>query len=328
LAVAVVLVGTVLGGALYPSLVRGVETAATLAPGNGWPEGTEVRVLDVGQGNAILVRTPGHHALLFDGGPAGCGLAGQLHTLGVRKLDMVVISHPHADHFAGLLEAVDSLEVGMLVDHTAVVPATASAATTATLATTTATAAKGGSEARAYLELRRRLTEKGCRYARATSGSSLEVDGVVVRFFAPARPMTMTDGSDPWSLRGDTPTGDELNGSSLVSVASIGTLDVLLPGDAEAEVLQPYTLPTVEIIVVPHHGSRGAVSARLLERLGAQAACISVGKDNSFGHPDPATVSLLHDAVASVLRTDESGWVSFTVKNDRTVLTTERKPGQ
>ena len=76
-----------------------------LAGGRSWPDAVEVRVLDVGQGSAVLVRTPEHHALLFDGGPAGCGLADQLRSLGVRKLDVVVVSHPHADHFAGLLES-------------------------------------------------------------------------------------------------------------------------------------------------------------------------------------------------------------------------------
>ncbi len=103
---------TILGGALYPSVSRGVEAARAFASGTRWPEGTEVRILDIGQGNAVLVRTPEHHALLFDGGPAGCHLASQLGRLGVSKVDLAVISHPHADHFAGLLEASDTLEVG------------------------------------------------------------------------------------------------------------------------------------------------------------------------------------------------------------------------
>ena len=102
----------------YPAAAAGLRSAELLAGGKGWPAQVEVRVLDVGQGNAVLVRTPEHHALLFDGGPAGCDLAGQLRALGVRRLDLVVISHPHADHFAGLLEALDSLEVGTFVDQT------------------------------------------------------------------------------------------------------------------------------------------------------------------------------------------------------------------
>ena len=121
LGAALVLAGLVAGGAAYPSLVHGLEALETLAPGKGWPAEVEVRVLDVGQGNAVLVRTPGHHALLFDGGPADCDLAGQLRALGVRKLDLALVSHPHADHFAGLLEALDALEVEVLVDQVQVV---------------------------------------------------------------------------------------------------------------------------------------------------------------------------------------------------------------
>lgn len=321
LGVAVVLAVMLVSGALYPQFVRGLETATAYASGERWPNGAEVRILDVGQGNAVLVRTPGHHALLFDGGPAGCGLASQLRGLGVSRLDLLVISHPHADHFAGLLEAVDSLEVDALIDQTMVVAASASAPLRGE-----GGARSGSREATQYLELRKVLGETGCRYARAVTGSMVELDGVVVRFFAPTRPLTMVDGPEPWPS--GQPTGDELNGGSLVAVVSIGNVDVLIPGDAEADVLQAYSLPPAEVALVPHHGSLGAVSTRLLDRLQTEAACISVGEENSFGHPDPASVSLLRQRVARVLRTDQSGWVSFTVDGNDLVLATERGYGQ
>jgi competence protein ComEC len=135
----------------------------------------------------------------------------------------------------------------------------------------------------------------------------------------------MVNGPEPWPS--GSPTGDELNGSSLVAVVSIGSVDVLIPGDAEADVLEIYELPPVEIILVPHHGSLGAVSDRLLDRLQPEVAVISVGSDNSFGHPDASTVALLRERVARVLRTDQSGWVSLVVTGDHVVLTTERSPG-
>ncbi len=113
-----------------------------------------------------------------------------------------------------------------------------------------------------------------------------------------------------------------------MAVVSIGSVDILIPGDAEAEVLEAYGLPPVEIILVPHHGSRGAVTARLLDGLEAKAACISVGENNSFGHPDAAGVALLEERVGRVLRTDVSGWVSFTVADDQVVLTDGEELGQ
>ena len=116
-AVALVLAGMGLGLLLHPAGAEGVRALQAVSGGRSWPDCVEVRVLDVGQGNAVLVRTPGRHALLFDCGPADCALAGQLRSLGVRKLDVVVISHPHADHFAGLTPALAEVEVEVLVDN-------------------------------------------------------------------------------------------------------------------------------------------------------------------------------------------------------------------
>ncbi len=330
LGAAVVLAGLVVGGVAYPSLVRGMEALEALVPGKGWPTEVEVRVLDVGQGNAVLVRTPGHHALLFDGGPAGCDLAGQLRALGVRKLDLALVSHPHADHFAGLLESLDALEVEVVVDQVQVVSgaewaSTARAGPTASNVLAQAVSEDAG-EAADYLELRHRLAEDGCRYVLATPDHTVTVDGVVVRLFASLKPLVLVDGPEPWAALGGEPTGDELNGASLVAIVSVGDIDVLIPGDAEADVLQRHDLPPTEVIVVSHHGSRGAVSGRLLEQWGTQAAFISVGEGNSFGHPDPGTVSLLADAVGTVLRTDTAGWVSCRVNADTIVITTERTP--
>lgn len=322
LGVAVVASGLLVGGGAYPSVARSWEALESLAPGRGWPDQVEVRVLDVGQGNAVLVRTPEHHAMLFDGGPAGCDLAGQLRGLGVRKLDLVVISHPHADHFSGLLESLDGLEVTALVDQVQVVSSTGAEAR----AGPTALGGEDGGEATDYLELRRDLADDGCRYVLAATGYSVRVDGVAVRFFAPARPLTLVDGADPWASRTREPSGEELNGASLVAVVSVGGVSVLIPGDAEADVLRRYQLPSAEAIVVPHHGSRGAVSDSLLTELGVRVALISVGEGNFFGHPHAATMSALEEAAGTILRTDTAGWVSCSVNGDTMVIASERTP--
>ena len=177
-------------------------------------------------------------------------------------MDLVVISHPHADHFAGLLEALESLEVATFVDRTEVVaPAGAPAGVPG----------RGGEEAGQYLQFRKRLAAAGSRMLQASPGSSLALDGVRIVFFGPARPLLLLDGGDPWSGRGGPPSGDELNGGSLVALLSVREAEVLLPGDAEADVLDTYDLPKLSAIVVRHHGSRGAVSQRLLAALRWQA---------------------------------------------------------
>ena len=313
-----VVLGSVLGWSLYFVGASGVEAARTAWAGREWPDAVEVRVLDIGQGNAVLVRTPQRHTMLFDGGPADCQLAEQLRSLGVDRLDVVVISHPHADHFAGLLEATDELQVGMFLDHVQMVAATQQDSTCSL-----ASRVDGG-EALDYLEMRRLVAESGAEYVLARGGSTLQMDGVMVRLLAPARPLIMSEGADPWGARGSVPSGEELNSASLVAVVSVDEVDVLVPGDAEARALAAYDLPEVEVLVVPHHGSGDAVTAGFLAKLRPRAAVISSGKGNTFGHPHPETVSLLQQHVGSVVRTDTVGWVSFTAKGDRLSITTER----
>lgn len=329
LAAGVVLLGLVAGVAGYPALAQVKDRLHVIAGGRAWPREIEFRVLDVGQGSAVLVRTPQRHTILFDDGPAGCDLAEQLRDLGVDELDVVVISHPHADHFAGLLEALDDIEVRNLVDNVQVVASHENGARGPTRAGVARAAGQGGAagtEASEYLELRRRLASRGCAYMQAKTGDSVAVDGVRVAFFAPRRSLTLVASEAPWEAEGGEPSGDELNASSLVAVASAGPIDMVLPGDAEAEVLARHGLPPAELLVVAHHGSRGAVTPQLLAEWGIQTALISVGRDNQFGHPDPATLSILEQTVGLVVRTDKAGWVSCSVHEGEMTISAEHLP--
>jgi glycerol kinase len=329
LATGMLFTGLAIGASAYPVIAQGIETLRVVVGGRAWPDQVELRVLDVGQGNAVLLRTPQHHAVLFDGGPGGCGLARKLRALGVDDLDLVVVSHPHADHFAGLLEVVDSVKVRLLIDDVVVSAEqdrTTAERTDAGQVPAGNDGGKGSSEAAAYLELRRELERAGSRYAQAVTGDSLTIDDVLVTFFAPRSHLVLVDGPAPWSARGDEPSGDEPNASSLVAVVSAGSIDVLLPGDAEAEVLRSYSLPPTEVLVVPHHGSRGAVSADLLARWGTRVALISVGRDNRFGHPDAGTLATLEQSVGRVVRTDTVGWVCCTMHGLDLTLSAEHMP--
>ncbi len=317
-----VIVALALGAACYPAVAAGLRSAELFAGERGWPTQVEVRVLDVGQGTAVLVRTPEHHAALFDAGPAGCALAGQLRSLGVTRLDLVVISHPHADHFAGLLEALDSLQVGTFVDRTEVIGS--DGVDSAGGAPYAGVGNKGGGEAKQYLQLRRSLEASGCRVLRASPGSTLDVDGVHIVFFGPSRSLALLGNGDPWGEGRDPPSGDEMNGGSLVTVLAVDQARVLLPGDAEADILDSYRLPSLSAVVVPHHGSRGAVSHGLLAGLQGKLALISVGENNTFGHPDGATLTMLAAAGDTIVRTDECGWVSLSLNNAEMTISTER----
>lgn len=279
-----------------------------------WPATVEVRILDVGEGSAALIRTPQGHAALVDAGPSGADLASQLASLGVQALDLVLISHPHADHFGGLAEIAGQTRVGLLVDQVRVDPARGPPVS---------------GEPANYLAIRRRLQDAGARLVEARSGMTLEVDDVTLRLFAPATSVVAGESGFGRRPGGPAMTSDELNDASLVVEVLSGGVAILLPGDAEAAALAGYSLSPVDAVVVPHHGSRGGLTAQLLEDLGPpQLACVSVGAGNSFGHPAAETLLVLQEQGMPVVRTDQAGWIGLGMGAGALHVATERSgPG-
>ncbi len=102
------------------------------------------------------------------------------------------------------------------------------------------------------------------------------------------------------------------NDDALVVVAELGGQRVLLPGDAEGQVLENLDLPACLVVAAPHHGSGGGFDARLLAELAPRLAVIPVG-ENSYGHPDPDTLGVLAAAGVPAVRTDERGDVAVVL---------------
>jgi len=258
--------------------------------------GLALHFLDVGQGDAAAIRTPGGHWVLVDGGPIGpTSDAGRavvvpfLRRHGVRQLEAVVLSHAHADHFGGLSSVLDRVPAGEVID-----PAVASADPL-------------------YAGFLTQLGELHEPWVRARRGDRFIVDSV--RFLV-LHPDTAWPG---W--------GQDLNENSLVLLVEYRAFRALLAGDAglPAESVMAGHVGRVDVLKVGHHGSRGASGDAWLRELRPTAAIISVGDGNRYGHPAPEAMARLRAAAVEVYRTDRDGTVD--VHTDGTTMTIHSRRG-
>ena len=258
--------------AAVAGLVVVVAAAWQVRPESGRPppDGFRLTVLDVGQGDAILLEVP-EGSVLVDQGPPEGHVDDQLRKLGVRRISLAVLTHPQRDHVGGAPQLVRRLRVDRILDPRIPAP---SPDETATLA-----------------EARRR----GVPVLTARAGLVVRLGRLRLRVLWPAR---------------EPPAHEDPNLSATVILASYGSVDVLLTADAESPVTLPLNPPPVEILKVAHHGSADEGLPRLLAQTRPRIAVISCGKDNDYGHPAPSTLADLEAYPGlDVFRTDRDGGV-------------------
>jgi competence protein ComEC len=234
--------------------------------------GLRVQVLDVGQGDAILLRPAGAPAVLVDGGPSGDGLAEKLEAAGVERLGAAVVSHDQADHIGGIEDLFGRFPVARIVY---------------------ARLGRGPLDA---------ARAAGAVPVRAARGSELRSGGLQLEVLWPPR-----------ELLGEASLGADPNQLALVLLARWRDFSMLLSADAEAEAV-PLDPGSLDVLKVAHHGSDDTGLAALLDRSAPRLAVISVGDDNSYGHPTAGTLSTLARQGVRTLRTDEDGTVTIDVQ--------------
>ncbi len=253
----------------------------------GWPAaGWAVVACDVGQGDAVVLATaePGT-AVLVDAGPDPGPASACLDRLGVRRLALVVISHLHADHVGGLAGALQ----GRGVSAVALGP--------------------GRSPPWAFDDVVRITTAARVPLVALTAGQQLSWPGLVLDVLAPLRAPPLSGDRDA------EVDGTVVNNASVVLRASTPAGRVLLTGDveleAQADLLAAGTDLRADVLKVPHHGSR-YTAKEFLAAVRPRVAMISVGAQNSYGHPNPQVLDALAGSGSRLLRTDLHGDVAVT----------------
>lgn len=240
-----------------------------------------VVMLDVGQGDSILISSNGESALIDTGTPIGSReLLTDVRAYGVDELDALIISHSHDDHSGGAEYLLKTLPV-----ENVVVPQFAS-------------------------------DEKVTELNSAMGASSAEI-------FTAVEGMIIKIGDFDLTVLYSDNTDEDINNRSLIIMAEAFGKKFLFTGDAETKVEKALVNENInfdcDVLKVGHHGSRTSTTQSFLDVATPEYALISVGADNSYGHPSKEVVERLEDSGATVYRTDYEGDIVLSLINGEIV---------
>ena len=248
-----------------------------------------ITFLDVGQGDCAVIRGPDHGVYMIDGGSSDVSKVGKyrivpyLKSQGITRLDYVFVTHGDGDHYSGIMELLSEGNQDIKVDAL-VLPAVY----------------EGQEE---LCDLKEMALQKNIQVVSMQPGMYIEERNLTITCIQPEKGMEDKEG----------------NRSSLVLDVTFGEMNALFTGDVEAEGEELLTKNLkdsdgYEVLKVAHHGSKNSSSEEVLERIEPKVAIISVGRDNSYGHPHTETILRLKEWTNYIYSTALSG--AITIESD------------
>jgi competence protein ComEC len=254
------------------------------------PAPLSIHFVDVGQADCILVHTPGGHNMLVDAGnnADADAVTTYLSRQGVKKVDVLVGTHPHEDHIGGLDVVIKQFQTGKIY-----MP-------------------KVSTNTKTFRDVLLAIKDKGLKISSPIPGNTIDLDPAVqVKALAP-----------------NSSKYEDLNNYSIVLKVIYGKTSFLLTGDAEREsekemLAKGYDLK-VDLLKVGHHGSSSSTSAAFLRAVAPKYAIISVGADNKYGHPSQTTIKRLQRAGVKIYRTDINGTIVATSDGNKISIKSQK----
>ena len=259
-----------------------------------WPGGDwQVANCDIGQGDSMVINLGNHQGIVIDVGPDAVAEDRCLKALGIREIPLLILSHFHADHVAGLTGAIKNRAVGQVWVSVNSAPLIESAKAQAAL--------------------------KGVEMIKAVRGMSARVGPLTIRVLWPTLSATSFE-----EMPGD---GSQINNSSIAILITSDAFSLFAGGDLEPPVQEILVkdVGPVDIYKVCHHGSRYQDLA-FMSALHPRISIISVGAGNTYGHPAVQTLEALARLGSEVLRTDIDGAIAVQVRNHQ--FTVRRAKGR
>lgn len=248
----------------------------------------KIHVIDVGQGDSILIESENKH-MLIDAGERNKGndVIDYLESIGIKKIDFVIATHPHSDHIGGLADVIRHFDIGKVIMPDVV------------------------HTSKTFEDMLDAISEKGLKITKAKTGSEYSLGNASFVILAP-------NGSYYSSL----------NNYSVVIRLQNGKNSFIFTGDAELlsenEILQTGINLDADVLKLGHHGSSTSSGKQFLDAVTPDIALISVGEGNQYGHPDDDIIQALNNRNIKLFRTDKQGTIVLT--SDGTTITVNKDP--